>query len=115
MSPEQQSKRTRAIRAINTLGRLGLHGMTLQLSKLDPPKLDPPPAPRPIVYRCACGKPISLNRNRCYACKQQLLIDLGEQVLTQELLDAVLSRNADISLEELRPHLQFTPTEKGTT
>ncbi len=72
------------------------------------------PAPvHPLLWRCECGKRISKSRFRCLDCQQIFLMDLGSQIDTQEMLDAVLLRSAAGHeaefLEQIRPYLKFQP------
>ena len=88
-------------REIRTFFRLGLPGMTLRA-----------PAPE-LVKRCACGKRISFNKSRCFDCQQEVLQELGDQIDSQDLLDAMLDRSfpemRQEMLDSLKPYLKFKP------
>lgn len=77
----------------------------------DPAETAVPPAPRPLVNRCPCGKRISDNRKMCLACYYDFLREIARQIESQEILDAVLGRNFPGAREEvlnvMRPHLKF--------
>jgi hypothetical protein len=89
-----------AIRQIDAFGRLAVPGMTLARRKAS------------LYPRCEdCGQKVSANKKWCRTCNQVHLLELGEQITTQDLLDSVLARSAEPqkALDALRPYLKFDP------
>ena len=96
-------------RDIALFQQLGMPGMTLKA--VDTPAAPPPP----LVYRCECGKAISRTKTWCMFCLQIHLMEIGEQINSQELLDAVVARNGHrgMTLEALKPYLKLMPEKPG--
>lgn len=69
-------------------------------------------APKPIVNRCWCGKPISKGRNCCRECHESELKRVAQCLTTQEALDLFLQSFGGEDraglLAELQPYLKVT-------
>ena len=99
-------------REIQVFYALGLPGMSL-LASAEPAETGDGRSrkPKPLVYRCGCGRPISRNVTHCRMCYEIRLMELGEKIDSQETLDQMLKdldpQERKEALEKIKPYLKF--------
>lgn len=88
-----------------------LPGMTLLEPTPEPALRPPPPAPRPLVNFCRCGKRISDNKVCCLACGMAMLKATAEKIQNEAQLERFLARFVAGERKEvlaiIEPHLKF--------